>query len=89
MSEEKARKLNGILIYASAAFEWDPSDNTWWARMVVPISGSYKGGQFMWCDTCKDSVEQLLSRLEVAPRVACNPRYLMMNGWRIVIKSDW
>ena len=55
MKEKDARRLVGILIYSASAFEWDPQDQTWWARTMEPLSDSYKGANFQWTDECRKS----------------------------------
>jgi hypothetical protein len=88
VTEKDVRRLCGIMQYAASAFEWDINDLTWWARTVAPLNASYKGSMFTWTDECKECLQELRSRVKVAPRIPCRPEALMQEGWRIVIKSD-
>ncbi len=88
MNEKAARRLNGILIYASSAFEWDVNDQSWWPRTVAVINDSYKGASFHWTDECRRSVNALIARLHCAKRIPCHPAQMMREGWRLVVKSD-
>lgn len=88
VKEKDARRLMGILIYSSSAFEWDVSDQTWWSRMVEPITDTYKGAQFEWTAEAARNVQAMRERVRAVPRRTCMPAMMVDNGWRLVIKSD-
>ena len=88
VNEKDARRMCGILQYATSAFEWDVSDLTWWSRTTVTITASDKGSVFNWTDECSQCVREMRKRVTVAPRVPCRPEALMQEGWKLVIKSD-
>jgi hypothetical protein len=84
---KQARRLVGILIYASSAFEWDADDLTWWPRMMAPLHESYSGHRFDFTEA-KQAVRMLAERVGQCRRLPCRPMDMVKDGWRLVIKSD-
>jgi site-specific DNA-cytosine methylase len=85
---KQARRLVGILIYASAAFEWDADDMTFWPRMMSPMHESYSGHSFRWSEEAVAAARKLEERVAQCKRATCRPLDMISDGWRIVIKSD-
>ena len=83
-----ARRLIGIILYSSGAFEWSAEDLTWWAQVMKPLHDAVSKTQLCWTPECQDSLEELRARMTGLPRSHCNPDTLIDNDHCLVIMSD-
>ena len=83
-----ARHLIGILVFAQAAFEWDLTHMTWYAERMAVLNEATTQPKFVWSDECKAIIEEMLEKIDNAPRISCRPQDLLDAGWVLCIKSD-
>ena len=83
-----ARRLIGIILYSSGAFEWSAEDPTWWAQVMKPLHDAVSKTQLCWTPECQDSLEELRTRMTGRQRAHCNPDTLIDDDHCLVIMSD-
>ena len=87
-SLKEMRRLIGIILYSSGAFEWSDENLTWWAETMKPLHEATTKGQLTWTEECQRSLEELSSKMGALPRAYSNPDGLITDDTCLVLMSD-
>ena len=88
-SQKQLRRLIGIILYSSGAFEWTQNDLTWWARTMKPLHEAASQEKYPgWTAECQASVKELEDRMCKLPKAHTRPEDLITDESCLVIMSD-
>ena len=88
-SQKQMRRLIGIILYSSGAFEWSEDDLTWWSRVMKPLhEAACKEKYPGWTEDCERSAMELKEEMTALPKAHTRPEDLITDDSCLVIMSD-